>query len=170
MAGPPARDAAVLRGSRVVAPLSFAAAAFAGYIVVSIGVGRSRRTQFNWVVSGAAAIVNVALNLVLIPRYGMMGAAVATVAAYIVLFAGMALRAQRLYPVPYQWRRVVVAAAVAVGLTVAGKLLHVPLAGAIALILLYPLALLAAGFYLPAERTGLKSLGRRLARVQTIVR
>jgi O-antigen/teichoic acid export membrane protein len=157
-------------GSRVVAPLSFAAAAFAGYIVVSIGVGRARRTQFNWVVSGAAAIVNVALNLALIPPYGMMGAAIATVAAYLVLFLGMAWRAQQLYPVAYQWRRVAVAAAVAVGLTAAGKLLHVPLAGAVALILAYPLALLPARFYLPAELRGMKSFGRRLTRAQTMVR
>jgi len=157
-------------GSRVVAPLSFAATAFAGYIVVSIGVGRVRRTQFNWVVTGAAAIVNFALNVLLIPPYGMMGAAVATVAAYTVLFAGMTIRAQRLYPVPYQWRRIGVAAAVAVALTAGGKLLHVPLAGALALIAVYPLALLPAGFYLPAERQALRSIGRRRTRAQTTVR
>ena len=50
-----------------------------------------QRTQFNWVVTGAAAAVNVALNLILIPPYGMMGAAVATVAAYATMFAGMVL-------------------------------------------------------------------------------
>ena len=42
-------------GERVVAPLAFAAAAFGGYIVMAIGVGRARRTQFNWVVTGVAA-------------------------------------------------------------------------------------------------------------------
>ena len=53
--------------SRVVGPLAFSTVAFAGYIVVAIGVGRARRTQFNWVVTGAAAVVNVALNFLLIP-------------------------------------------------------------------------------------------------------
>jgi O-antigen/teichoic acid export membrane protein len=157
-------------GSRVVAPMSFAAAAFAGYIVVSIGVGRVRRTQFNWVVSGAAAIANVALNLILIPPYGMMGAAISTVVAYTMLFLGMTWRAQRLYPVPYQWRRIAVAAAVAVALTVAGKLLHVSLAAAVALVAAYPLALIPAGFYLPEERRLARSFGRRLVRLQTSVR
>ena len=61
---------------------------FGGFIVLSIGIGRARRTQFNWVITGVAAVVNVALNLTLIPPYGMMGAAVATVAAYTVMFAG----------------------------------------------------------------------------------
>ena len=76
--------------SRVVGPLAFSTVAFAGYLVVAIGVGRARRTQFNWVVTGAAAVVNIALNLLLIPPYGMMGAAIATIAAYTTMFAGMA--------------------------------------------------------------------------------
>ena len=41
--------------SRVVGPLAFSTVAYAAYIVVAIGVGRARRTQFNWVVTGVAA-------------------------------------------------------------------------------------------------------------------
>ena len=52
----------------------------------------------------------------------MMGAAVATVAAYTVMFLGMAWWAQRIFPVPYQWRRVATAAAAGVALAVVGKL------------------------------------------------
>jgi O-antigen/teichoic acid export membrane protein len=137
--------------SRVVGPLSFGAVAFGGYIVVAIGVGRVRRTQFNWVVTGAAAAVNVALNLVLIPPFGMMGAAVATVAAYMTMFAGMSWWTQRVYPVPYQWRRVLTAVATGIVLVVAGKLLGAGLALAILLALVYTLALLPLRFYLPAE-------------------
>jgi O-antigen/teichoic acid export membrane protein len=145
--------------SRVVGPLAFAAVAFGGYIVVAIGVGRARRTQFNWVVTGAAAAVNAALNLILIPRYGMMGAAVATVAAYTTMFAGMAWRAQRIYPVPYQWRRLLTATLAGVALAVVGKLVGGGLAVAVALALAYPVVLLPLGFYLPVER---KLIGARL--------
>ncbi|HXG76744.1 MAG TPA: oligosaccharide flippase family protein [Gaiellaceae bacterium] len=145
--------------SRVVGPLAFAAVAFGAYIVVAIGVGRARRTQFNWVVTGAAALVNVALNLALIPPYGMLGAAIATVAAYATMFAGMAWWAQRLYPVPYQWRRVGTAALAGVALVAAGKLADVGLPLACALALAYPVLLLALGFYLPAER---RAIGARL--------
>ena len=147
------------RSSRVVGPLAFSVVAFAGYVVVAIGVGRARRTQFNWVVTGAAAAVNVALNLMLIPPYGIMGAAVATIAAYVTMFAGMAWWAQRIYPVPYQWRRVLTAAVTAVALTVVGKLVGGGLVVALALALVYPLALLPLGFYLPVER---KAIGARL--------
>jgi O-antigen/teichoic acid export membrane protein len=144
--------------SSVVPELAFAAVAFAGYIVMAIGIGRSRRTQFNWVVTGAAAILNVALNLILIPPYGMTGAAIATLAAYGLMFVGMTLNAQRVYPVPYQWRRVVTLVAAAVGLMLAGKALDVSLAPAIALVAVYPLVLLPLGFYLPAERARIRRL------------
>jgi O-antigen/teichoic acid export membrane protein len=143
---------AFARSADVVGPLAFSVVAYAGYVVVVIGVGRMRRTQFNWVVTGAAAAVNVGLNLLLIPPYGMMGSAVATIAAYVTMFAGMTWWAQRIFPVPYQWRRVATAVAVAVGLAVAGKLLDVGLAGALALSVVYPLALFPLSFYLPAER------------------
>ena len=103
----------------VVAPLAFGVAAFGAYVVVQIGTGRARQTRSNWLVSGAAAIVNLTLNFALIPSYGRMGAAIATVVAYTLLFLGMAWRAQRVFPVPYQWRRVATLAVAAVGLTAA---------------------------------------------------
>ena len=161
------RNEAFWPGERVVAPLAFAAALFAGYIVVSIGIGRTRRTGFNWVVTGTAAAINIALNLVLVPEYGMEGAAAAALVAFAVLFLFMAAYAQRIYPVPYQWRRVGTALAAAAALTLAGKALDVPLAGAIALGLVYPVALLLLGFYLPAERARLRLAIRREARSRT---
>ncbi len=152
-------DPAFDESSRVVGPLAFAAVAFGAYIVVAIGVGRARRTQFNWVVTGVAAAVNIVLNLLLIPPYGMIGAAVATIAAYATMFAGMAWWSQRIYPVPYQWRRVTTAAGAGIALVVAGKLAGGGLPVAVLLVLAYPLALFLLGFYLPAER---KAIGARL--------
>jgi O-antigen/teichoic acid export membrane protein len=154
------RNEAFWPGERVVAPLSFAAALFAGFIVVSIGIGRARRTGFNWVVTGTAAAVNIALNVALVPRYGMEGAAAAAVVGFAVLFVFMAAHAQRIYPVPYQWRRVLTALGAGAALAVLGKAVDVPLAGAIALALVYPLVLLPLGFYLPAERARLRALVR----------
>ena len=136
----------------VVAPLAFGVAAFGAYVVVQIGTGRARQTRSNWLVSGAAAVVNVSLNFALIPSYGRMGAAIATVVAYTLLFLGMAWRAQRVFPVPYQWRRVATLAVAAVGLTLLGKLLDVPLGVALALTAAFPLVVGLLGFYLPAER------------------
>ena len=144
-------------GGRVVGLLAFGGVAFAGYIVIAIGVGRAKRTQFNWVITGAAAAISVVLNLLLVPRYELIGSGIAAASAYTAMFLGMAWYAQRVFPTPYQWRRVATAAGGAIALTVLGKLLDVPLAAAIALIAAYPLVLLLLGFALPAERARLRA-------------
>jgi O-antigen/teichoic acid export membrane protein len=46
------------------------------------------------------ALVNVALNFLLIPRLGLIGAALATVAAYGLIMTGSLLVGRRLYPLP----------------------------------------------------------------------
>jgi O-antigen/teichoic acid export membrane protein len=146
---------------RVVAPLAFGGVAFGGFIVVSIALGRTKRTQFNWVVTGAAALVSITLNVLLIPTYGMMGAATANATAFTVMFLGITWWSQRVFPVAYQWRRVATVVGCAVGLTVAGKVLDVSLGVALAFIVAYPVLLWALRFYLPAELTWLR---RRVAR------
>jgi O-antigen/teichoic acid export membrane protein len=146
------------RAEKGVALLAFAGAVYAGYTVLAIGSGRARKTQFNWVVTGIGALANVGLNFWLIPKYGMVGAAISTAAAYVVLFVGMTLYAQSVYRVDYQWRRVVTAVGVAVGLTVAARAASLPLAASAVLVLAYPLALALLGFYLPAERKRLRRL------------
>jgi len=146
------------RAEKGVALLAFAGAIYAGYTVLAIGSGRARKTQLNWVVTGTGAAVNVGLNFWLVPRYGMVGAAISTAAAYIVLFVGMTLYAQRVYPVAYQWRRVVTCIGVAVALTVAARAASLPLVPSLLLVLAYPLVLAALGFYQPAERKRLRRL------------
>jgi O-antigen/teichoic acid export membrane protein len=138
--------------------LAFGSIFFAGFIVVTIATGRARQTQFNWVATTAGALLNFALNLWLIPAYGMLGAAYATLAGYILIMVLRTWNAQRVYPVQYQWRRVVVLVAVAGALTAIGKEMPQSLALAIGLTLAYPLLLAAVGFYLPAERKRLRRL------------
>jgi O-antigen/teichoic acid export membrane protein len=146
------------RAEKGIALLAFAGAIYAGYTVLAIGSGRARRTQLNWVVSGIGAAVNVALNFWLVPRYGMVGAAISTLAAYVVLFAGMTLYAQRVYPVAYQWRRVVTVVLAAAGLTVIPRATGLSFAPSVALVAAYPVVLLLCGFYLPAERARIRRL------------
>ncbi len=77
------------------------------------------------------------------------------------LFVGMWLYAQRVYPVPYQWRRVLTVTGAAVGLTVAARATGAPLALSLVAVAVYPLVLAALGFYLPAERARMRRLGSR---------
>jgi O-antigen/teichoic acid export membrane protein len=146
------------RASDGIALLAFAGAIYAGYTVLAIGSGRARKTQLNWVVTGFGAALNVGLNFWLIPRWGMVGAAISTLAAYVALFAGMTVYAQHVYPVAYQWRRVATAVGAAVALNVAARAGGLGLAPSVALVAAYPVVLALCGFYLPAERARLRRL------------
>jgi O-antigen/teichoic acid export membrane protein len=147
-------------GSRVVPVLVFAFVVFGMYVVVVTSIGRAGRRGSNWMITGAAALLNIALNLILIPPYGMTGAAISMVASYFAMFLGITWKAQKVFPVIYQWRRVAAAIGTAVVLVVAGKLVG-GLAVAIALSAAYPFVLALTGFYLPAERARISAFGRR---------
>jgi O-antigen/teichoic acid export membrane protein len=144
--------------ANAIPALAYSSVFFAGFIVVTIATGRSRQTQFNWIAATAGAVLNFTLNLWLIPAYGMLGAAYATLAAYILLMLLRTWNAQHVYPVPYQWRRVVVLLLAAGLVTGIGEALPHSLPLAFALTAAYPLLLAALGFYLPAERARLRRL------------
>ena len=144
--------------ARAIPMLAFSSVFFAGFIVVTIATGRARRTQFNWIAGAAGAILNFGLNLWLIPAYGMLGAAYATLAAYVLLMVVRTWNAQHVYPVQYQWRRVAVLLLAAGALTGAGEAFRHSLPLAFGLTFAYPLLLAPLGFYLPAERKRLRRL------------
>jgi sulfite exporter TauE/SafE len=83
------------------------------------------------------------------------------------MFVGMSWHAQRLFHVPYQWRRIVTMFAVGAGLVLIGRALSLSAALEFALALSFPLALLVVGFYSPVERAQLSALIRRVRRRQT---
>jgi O-antigen/teichoic acid export membrane protein len=144
--------------ANAVPALAYASVFFAGFIVVTIAIGRTRRTTFNWVAATAAALLNFGLNLWLIPAYGMLGAAYATLAAYIVLMLVRTWNAQLIYRVHYQWRRVASILLAAGVLTGIGEALPHSIPLALGLTLAFPLLLAPLGFYLPAERKRLRRL------------
>jgi O-antigen/teichoic acid export membrane protein len=77
------------------------------YLLTSIGLNITKRTQYYPVATITAAATNVILNFLLIPGYGIVGAAWANGAAYGVQAGlGYAL-SQRFYPIAYEWGRIV---------------------------------------------------------------
>ncbi len=138
---------------------------YALYMVLVVILGRTGRTEFNFPATIAALAVNVALNLLLVPPLGIVGAGLALVASYLVVLALMYGFTQRLFPVPYQWGRLARIVLVSAALVGVGEAL-LPTAGAggllgrAALWLLYPLVLLASGFFTRGERLWLAKLRR----------
>ncbi len=86
------------------------------YFVFMVGANIRRKTWLTAVFTTIAALVNVALNLFLIPHAGSMGAAVATLIAYIILALAAYIANQRLYPIPFEIGRFTVGLLVGVGL------------------------------------------------------
>ena len=85
------------------------------FLLTSIGIGIERKAHYYPIVTAGAAAVNIALNFALVPRWGMMGSAWATVAGYGVMAVLGFVFSHRLYPIPFEWTRLsLVAAAAAV--------------------------------------------------------
>src|SRR4051795_11643184 len=140
----------------VIGLISTAVTLYALYLVLVVILGRTGRTEFNFPAAIGALVANVALNLLLVPSLGIVGAGLALVASYLVVLVLMYGFTQRLFPVPYEWgrlARVVLVSAVLVGV---GEL-AMPTSGLLgflgrsALLALYPVALYAGGFFTPGE-------------------
>jgi O-antigen/teichoic acid export membrane protein len=81
------------------------------------------RTAVMALAAPLAAALNIALNAALLPAIGLLGAAVATAAAYAVLPGVVALRARRMVPLPEAGRDAVVAWLFAAPFVAAGAVL-----------------------------------------------
>jgi O-antigen/teichoic acid export membrane protein len=68
--------------------------------ILSPGINLERKTKYFAVIVVVGSVVNLGLNYLLIPDYGMMGAAVATVIAYLLLPPGTYFVSKRFY-----WRK-----------------------------------------------------------------
>jgi len=75
------------------------------YLLTSIGLNITKRTEYYPVATMVAAATNVGLNFLLIPRYGIVGAGYANAAAYGVQAILGGIFSQRFYPVAYEWTR-----------------------------------------------------------------
>jgi len=90
----------------VVVPLLVLGAVMASIAsYFSYGIQISGKNHYRmWLNLGALA-VTVLLNLVLVPRFGFLGAAAANAVCFVALAAASLAISQRLYPVPYVWSR-----------------------------------------------------------------
>ena len=88
----------------VVVPVILLAYLFNGiYVNLWAGIYIEEKTKYFPLVTGAGALVNVAANLLLVPRLGIMGAALAVLASYLVMALLLHQVARKFYPVPYEY-------------------------------------------------------------------
>ena len=94
--------------SSVIGLLALAAAALGAYYVVAIGVNLAQRTgQIAWTTIAAAG-TNLALNALLIPVWGIVGAGLAALAANLTSSALVYMMSQRYHRLPYETLKLLV--------------------------------------------------------------
>ncbi len=144
-----------------IIPIIVLAHVFQGiFLVTSIGIGISKNTYPFPVLTLAAAVLNVSMNLALIPRLGMMGAAWSTVAGYALMLVMGIYYSNRLYPLPFEWgrmARIAFAALFCYGLSLLAPAEILPaLTVKVFVLALFPAALYLLGFFREDEIRQLK--------------
>ena len=82
------------------------------YVLLLPGILLTSRTRWVILFRVSGAVTNVSLNILFIPIWGAMGAALATCISFAVLVLVTFLFIQRVYPIAYEWGRLLGMAAV----------------------------------------------------------
>jgi O-antigen/teichoic acid export membrane protein len=156
-------------GAHSVIPLIALGIAFQGiYLLTSIGLNLTSRTEYYPVSTIAAAIVGLGSGLFLMPRWGAVGAGVSFLLAYLTLAVVAGHFSRRHYPVPYEGARltkvVVAGAAAALAAWLVPPLppLWAVLLRGVVTVASFAGLLWLLGFFRETERAWLRERGRRL--------
>lgn len=76
------------------------------YVNFTVGIYIKKKTKLMALFTGLAALVNVGSNFYLMPNYGIMGAAVATLLSYLTMAVAIWIANQRIYPIAYEYGRI----------------------------------------------------------------
>uniref|UniRef100_A0A832LJN4 Polysaccharide biosynthesis protein C-terminal domain-containing protein n=1 Tax=Ignavibacterium album TaxID=591197 RepID=A0A832LJN4_9BACT len=76
------------------------------YVVFSAGIYIEEKSIFAPIVTGLGALVNVAVNYILIPQMNIIGAALATLASYVVMAGGYYIVTQKYYHIHYEYGKI----------------------------------------------------------------
>jgi O-antigen/teichoic acid export membrane protein len=100
-----------------IVPVAMLGYLFQGwYYHFSAGAYIKKQTRYFIHATLVGSVVALGLNTLLVPRFGMLGAAWATAAAYGAMTLTLLFVVQRFYRVPYAWGRVAVMVVLAGGL------------------------------------------------------
>lgn len=121
----------------------------------------------------AAAGANILLNILLIPRFGMMGSAYATGVSYCIAAVATYIFAQKYYPITVEWRRLGKILGAAAVILFSGSLLHfdgimAAFAYKAVMLIAFLLILFAARFFKDEELLKMKTMLLRLRYGQAV--
>ncbi|MFA5200768.1 MAG: polysaccharide biosynthesis C-terminal domain-containing protein [Bacteroidales bacterium] len=93
----------------VVVPVMALAYVLLGiYFNASIWIKLSGKTGYAVLITSAGLLVTLAVNLLFMPRFGYMAAAWGHLASYLVMLVICVILGRKVYPVSYEWKKVVI--------------------------------------------------------------
>jgi len=134
------------------------------------GIHVSGHTRYVTMFSGVAALLNLGLNFLIVPRFGVMGAAWSTTFTFFFMAAATWIFSQRLHPVPHDLGQLGKTVLVGVGVYAVAVVFEpegswVSMGWHLAWVVVgYPLILLALGFLGAGERRALADLWQKMRR------
>lgn len=139
-------------GGIKIIPVILSAYLFYGiYVNLTVGVYIKKKAELMVLFTGLAALVNVGSNLYLMPHYGMMGAAVATLLSYMVMAGTILIANRRIYPVQYEYGRIAAALVYMIVMLFILYFFQPALLWKILLTVISPLIFLTGGFFRKEE-------------------
>lgn len=152
-----------LPGVKAIPLIALAYIFFGLYYIVDIGILLKIRTIYYTIITGIGALINIGLNIVFIPKYGMIAAAVNTLIAYFILFILMAWISGKIYPINYEKNRIFKIIIIGMiiyllGVTTGFQSLIFSIVYKLFLLILYPVSLYIFKFFRPTELAGYQKL------------
>jgi O-antigen/teichoic acid export membrane protein len=160
-------DPAYHEGYIVVPLIVLSAMAFGGVNMTNVALNVKGRTELNAPHIIAVAIGNLGLIYLLIPPYGMMGAAWATLISYVALLVIEVMVNQRIWRLPFEYRRMLkiglawgVIYVASLGIDTGNAWLNMVFKGIV--VLVFPLVLYALRFFDASELSSIAQVVTRL--------
>lgn len=145
-----------------VIPLLCLAHLFYGiYNNLEVGIFISKKSKYYIPILGAGALTYVILNIVLIPKYGYMGAAAASALSFMIIPVGTFFVGRKLYLIRYEYMRILkvfvaLFATYLIGVYVPVLQLYPSVAKNVVVLCCFPLILLVVCFFRRNELSWLK--------------
>lgn len=105
------------RSYTIIRDLMFAQLCYGVTSIVAYGVLFKKKSLYSLLANAIGAILNVVLNFILIPQWGINAAAFTTLAGYLVTFICMYIFAQKLYYCEYKVKKAIVLLSVLYGVS-----------------------------------------------------
>lgn len=132
-------------------------------IILNVGIGLKRKTKVVMIYMSIGAISNIILNFILIPDYGMMGAAFATLISFIIMLVIVFCYNRKFIKINYEWNRIIKIALVTLLIFIVGNIIKIDnvllsIIYKFGIILSYPFILLLLKFYSISEIQKVKQI------------